>query len=156
MVYFLHKHAFLRATGPSHHLAVLSLHKLLHNSQIQTVTASLQTLADLEGTICSICSRSLYVLPFIDPSLTVGLKEVRMTPCVYVHSLGVVCSKLGLCCFQGVQTSASITCSVAAVPGHQHVPGAVLHRHQHSFRLPVPGGSATKWPRRHADRSVPC
>ena len=45
---------------------------------------------------------------------------------------------------------------LAAVPGHQHVPGAVLHRHQHSFRLSVPGGSATKWPRLRANRSVPC
>jgi len=30
-----------------------------------------------------------------------------------------------------------------AVSEHQHVPGAVLHRHQHSIRLPVPGVSAT-------------
>jgi hypothetical protein len=58
--------------------------------------------------------------------------------------------------FLGIKTGAHITCSVAAVPGHQHVPGTVLHRHQHSFRLSVPGGSATKWPRRRADRSVPC
>ena len=33
---------------------------------------------------------------------------------------------------------------LAAVPGHQHVPAAFIHRYQHSFRLSVPGGSTTK------------
>jgi hypothetical protein len=74
---------FFRATDPSHHLAVLSLHRLLHNSQIPIATASLQALADVEGTTRSGCSRFLYVLPFGDPSLTNGLKEVRPNPCVY-------------------------------------------------------------------------
>jgi len=76
---------FLRATDPSHHLAVLTLHKLLHNSQIPTATATLQALAGVEGTTYYGCSRSLHVLPFSDPSLKDGLKEVRVTPRVYVH-----------------------------------------------------------------------
>jgi len=78
---------FLRATDPSHHRPVLSLHKMLHNSQIPTATASLHALAGLQGTTCYSCSRSLYVLPFSDLSLKDGLKEVRLIPREYVRSL---------------------------------------------------------------------
>jgi hypothetical protein len=153
----LHKEAFLHATDHRYRLAVLTLHKLLHNSQIPTAISSLQALAKVEGRSHTSCSLSLHVMPFCDPSLTHNLKEVRLLyfP-VYTFMRYVHYWKLVLDCVQGVRPSAPITCSMAAVPGHQHVPGAVLHRHQHSFRLPFPGGSATRWPRRRADRSVPC
>ena len=78
-------------------------------------------------------------------SVMFGLLSIVKQP-IYIYIYIYIYKKLlkllhfGL----GVENSVYVRLSLAAVPGQQHVPGAVLHRHQHSFRLPVPGGSATQ------------
>jgi hypothetical protein len=59
------------------HLTMVRLQKLLSGREVSLATVSLLGLSDLEEGTRSSCSLPLRVLPFSDPSLPEGIKQVR-------------------------------------------------------------------------------
>jgi hypothetical protein len=61
-----------------HLLTVVRLQKLLNGREVSVASTSLPDLEDLEDRTRSSCSLPLRVLPFSDPALPEGIRQVRL------------------------------------------------------------------------------